>query len=545
MAAGRLRPGLRLGVTAPQVTRAMSVADLHAQVGRQNPNPPDPGIRAAGDAVEGTGHGASGEASHIRFNLAGAPEAAADNPQHAPVTEFSKLSRSDRQRITRHAKNLGLTAGVVRTNLHDLLDKANERAVGVHQQLPQGQQLLGEGPVPVGRDWYLTEHREIGRRASQVGVPQSHLTAATAALSPTVPWEAGGKKVNLNLAGKTAEMLHRDPAVTITREHADHLHADQTNNPSSYAGRNPVDWHSLVGTHRVSDLPSHVVATLGSFSGRGGTFRKKNNDGTVTEKPDKTFRGAGLEPMHDLGFMAQARNRQNVTKAVDILRSNTTAGEALSPLGSPKPRTFNDNLSAPYANPARATIDRWAIRGASGTTNEDDKGVVGKMKVNKGTKKEAKQGLPQASDEAQSHGMYLYLQHHMAHVAAQRGMHAQEAQAVAWTQVKGEHEGHAQFGSALPHEQDFAKQQKLGTPNPMTPGSRNPFRGQMDVSHLAGGTGVRRMPGDDLMPEGQERERAERASSAIGKAKQKKAYRDAAPERMARQRARDAETFGR
>lgn len=463
----------------------------------------------------------------------GAPEYDTPDPQRAPVTEFSKLPKSDQRRIQRHARGLGLTAGVVRANLHDLLDKANERASSLEEQSPgsrragmvvsssPGSTSAATAPTAIGHDWYRDEHRRIRDAATQVGVPHSHLTAATAALSPTVPWEAGGKHVNLNLATKTAQLLHDDPTVTITRGHAEHLHADQVANPDSYAGRNPVNWHSLVGTHKVSDLPSHVVATLGSFSGKGGTTKVKRGGKTI-EKPDKSFRGAGLEPMQDLGFLAQARNRQNVTKALDVLRGNTTAGEALSPLGSPKPRTFNDNLAAPYRSPGRATIDRWAIRGMSGTTNKNDEGVINKMTVPKGpttagqtltqdekgylrngkritSEQAAKHEVdPQASDEAQHHGIYLYLQHHMAHVARSRGLHAQEAQAIAWSQIKGEHEGFSQFGGALPHEDDIADQRQPMPTTHVAGVARTGSTEGQDWMRRRVGDPSRRLPGDRL-----------------------------------------------
>lgn len=517
MAAGGLRPGVRLGTSPAARTVQVSQAQMdREQAGRSR-------MYGAARAM-------------------GAPLHETPEPQHAPVTAYSQLPKSDQRRIANHARTLGLTPGVVRANLHDLLDKAQGRASALEEHDPGSMRAgirVGSSPgttssvtppAPIGRDWYLTEHRRIRDAAQSVGVPHSHMTAATAALSPTVPWESGGKHVNLNLATKTAQLVKDNPQITITREHAQHLHDDQMNNPDSYAGRNPVNWHSLVGTHHVNDLPSHVVATLGSFSGRGGTTKVKRAGGTV-EKPDKTFRGAGLEPIAPLAHLAQARNRQNATKALDILRGRTTAGEALSPLGSPKPRTFNDNLGAPYASPGRATIDRWAIRGASGTTSENDEGVVNRMKVRKGTKKEAREGLPQASDEAQEHGTYLYLQHHMAHVARSRGLHAQEAQAIAWMQIKGEHEGFSQFGGALPHEHDYANQQEAARPR------------SADPQVVAGGNGARRLPGDDIGDD--VRERQERAASAIGRNARRKEFRTGADERTARLREHETRVFGK
>lgn len=386
---------------------------------------------------------------------------------HTPVKTWDDYSEGDRARIEAHASSIGLTPDKVRRNTGHLLDTATQRA--------QAQPGVTDTrhATPLGRDWYYDEGREAQGAAQDVGVSSAKMIGATAAMSPTVQWEsATGKKVNLNLAKKVSRLTQENPTVTITRAHADHLMASQEADPNSYAGRNPVDWHSRVGTHHVNDLSSHELATLGSFSGRAGHVKQTDPEtGERIKTPTRTFASHGITPIKDLSFMAEARGRPNVTKALDIVRGDATTDEALSGYGTPKPRTFNDNLSAPYDSPQRATVDRWAIRGAAGLkptgrpltggtqptyTKADDAPVVGKMKTPKGRRG---QELPQASEEAAQQGLYAYIQHHVAGVANARGFHAQEAQAVAWTQLKGQTEGFRQFGTAMPHEPDFAKQE--------------------------------------------------------------------------------------
>lgn len=363
-----------------------------------------------------------------------------EHPQASPVKTYEEYSRSDQRRIAAHARGLGLTPKVIRANAGDLMDQGKARAAATG------------GTNALGHHWYSDEHQAIVGRARDEGVDQGKLTAVTAALSPTVPWERGGKKVNLDLATHAAR-LHRDnPQVTITPAHASHLQRVQENAASNtMMGRSSENWHSYVGTHHVNDLPSHVVATLASFSGKAGVDKHKDETGNVTHTtPSPAFASHGIQGFAALQPLAQARSRQNVTKAMDILRGHATADDALNKLGSPKPRTFNDNLSAPYDNPARVTVDRWAVRGVANTDSSNDSGVISRMKVGKGRKGDP---IPQASDEAQHQGVYAFIQHHIARASAERGLHGQEGQAIAWTHVKGEHEGFGQFDAPTSHSE--------------------------------------------------------------------------------------------
>lgn len=408
---------------------------------------------------------------------------------HTGVATWDQYSDADKARIEAHARSIGLDPDTIRRNTGHLLDQATQRA-----QAQPGVTDLRHA-APLGRDWYYEEGGHAQRAAEHEGVSSAKMIGATAAMSPTVQWEsATGNKVNLNLARKAARLTEDNPTITITRAHADHLNAAQQD-PRSHLGRNPVDWDALVGTHHVNDLSTHVLSTLGSFSGRAGHVKEMDPEtGEKIKTPTRTFASHGIQPFKQLSFMAEARGRPNVAKALDVLRGDKSTGEAMSGYGTPKPRTFNDNLSAPYASPRRATIDRWAIRGAAGITptgrgrgggpsytGADDASVMNRMKVAKGTAAPTiagpadettgrktrvpnpMAGVTPASERAQQQGIYAYIQHHVADVANARGYHAQEAQAIAWTQLKGATEGFRQFGTALPGERDFAKQEAART----------------------------------------------------------------------------------
>src|SRR5260221_8982372 len=182
--------------------------------------------------------------------------------------------------VTRHMANQGVTFGGATHNVGRLMDAAKERSA------------KGGSDVPQGRDWYETERKEIGGAARRVGVPFQHMQAMTASLSPQVAWQQKDRYPNLEIAEKLGHTLKADPVIHITHEHAEKIYNDQANRPSSRYHLRPMNLHDYngqdyTGKHRLSELPSEVVSTLGSY---------------------KTH--------PELSFLAEARNRENTTKAV-------------------------------------------------------------------------------------------------------------------------------------------------------------------------------------------------------------------------------------
>lgn len=366
---------------------------------------------------------------------------------HAATIPWGEYSEQAKESITRHMQErYGITGEEVRNRAGAYLDESLKR----HDDSGRSVAPSPSSDVP-GRDWYLEEGQELGRRAQrenlnlQVPISPGRVVNSAAILSPNTVWSSGGRKVNANLSVSNQRLVGNPGAeITVTGEHVTHILADAAARPNSQIARQigkQFDVLGMQGTRPVGDRSSEELATLGSYSGTSTKgSKKKRADGTVEDVPNVNFAsdtyGHGATSIPQLSHIPEAQSRDNTTQALSVLRGEKSVEEALGP-GARKPRTFNTNMLAPYGKESRgrATVDRWE---AGALTDDTLSNPLPRIPGGRGQNKIL-------SEEEMSNGAYAFLEHHAAVAAGERGLHPQEAQAIRWVQAKGMSEGFKQF----------------------------------------------------------------------------------------------------
>jgi hypothetical protein len=384
-------------------------------------------------------------------------------PRHAvvatPTLRWEDLNRAERKHITKHMESLGITGKSVSDMAGAHLDAALNRHLegGTHPD-------QASATLP-GRDWYLNEGSEVAARAVAQGSDPAKTIDAAAIISPATPWQnQAGTKVNADIAlkiAKTADPKNTEP-LTITQEQVNHIKADAAARPLShnaYDVNHGVPHDSWVGTKPVNERSAKEIATIGGMSNptTEKTMIVRRGDENV-ELPRTNFAadiydtGAKAEP--SLSYIAETKGRREVGTAIDVIRGNKNAEDAL-PQSSPKPRSFRANLQAPYDHPGTRTIDRWDQRQLMGKELGSSVPKIPKTAASHTEMTASGNSKMVTPPGVRAHmvglihdqGANAFLQHHAAKASTERGLPiSSEAQSIGWIQRKGMVEGFGQFG---------------------------------------------------------------------------------------------------
>lgn len=400
-------------------------------------------------------------------------------PRHTtvetPTLRWEDLNRAERAHITQHMKTLGITGKSVTDMAGAHLDASLSRHIA------GGADPRTATTTLPGRDWYLNEGSELANRAKKQGSGPIETIDAAAIISPATPWQnSKGTKINADIALKlanTADVNNATP-LTITPEQVRHLQSDADARPKSHnaqevnKGTNFGDWE---GTKPINERSAKEIATIGSHS--NPTTEKTMvvpRKGKNVVLPRTNFAadiyGAGAKPEPTLAYIAETKGRREVASAIDVLRGNITAEQAL-PQSSPKPRAFRANLQAPYDHPEIRTIDRWDQRQLMGvelgsSLPKIPKQIASETELNKngtGPKMVTPAGIrPEMLNLIKEQGANAFLQYHAAKASVARGLPiSSEAQSTGWVYRKGMTEGFGQFGDARPEDPQTKKERLI------------------------------------------------------------------------------------
>ena len=204
-----------------------------------------------------------------------------------------------------------------------ILDQADADAVSATMS-------TGQFHLPHNALWYHDHHADMAQISEDTGISLDKVVAAGAAISP----QNDPKKTELPGARRISEIASGvNTDVDVSEVASKHIVGVQTKSNARDSQRryNPVSVPQ--GQVDLTKLNSHQVAILGSVS--GATFSADPKKGVTPEQA--AIYGADyvkgqkvhpdLESMRPLGGV---RNRNAVTKALEMTRGNTTWDEAMS-----------------------------------------------------------------------------------------------------------------------------------------------------------------------------------------------------------------------
>lgn len=316
-------------------------------------------------------------------------------------TSWGDLPQSQRDAIEAHAKEMGWPSREeMAGRLVDMWNKAPELSTAKIT----GREISAR---EAGIGWYATAHDEIEAMPELKGLPDETKFGMVAALSVNDPWEnyTTGVKGNEEITGRIADMLTRDPEITITEADAAYWRGEQGNildyltgvkytsrvAPPGFASRMTTDISPYIGTYKLSQLPDDVV---GRFANASYRTTLASGPGSTTGWP-------------------------NVSNAISIWRGESPDDA----LGGNKLRSFyNDLLTSGRSD--SPTIDRWQGRAMTG--NPDFK--------------PASLGSPSAyiknPDWVTNAGSFPYFTSALDMAAARVGATPNDMQAVSWYAVQ-------------------------------------------------------------------------------------------------------------
>lgn len=222
----------------------------------------------------------------------------------------------------------------------------------------------GEMVMPRGFDWYPEHNQDFEAVSNASGIPKDRTIAAGARVSP----RNDPKKSELRGVERMADIVSDStPPVTarVSRAAARHVRTVQTAEKARSSGQkaNPVaPPQGEIGN--VGDLSSEEIAVLGSVSGAARGTPDVSPEllgklGLPKDGPKGQRLHPGLDPLRPLGAL---KGRENVRKAVDILRGDDMLGSHSDPLGNPGKITSYSQTTAQASPEAHVTQDyNWMV----------------------------------------------------------------------------------------------------------------------------------------------------------------------------------------
>lgn len=157
-----------------------------------------------------------------------------------------------------------------------------------------------------GAGWYFEHHRDISSAARQHGYESSAAITASAVMSPQNSPDNEKEAVSALMAAHRGGEVHITPAVH------EHLRSKGLPVEGVHRGR----------TVKASELHPDVLSELSSAELRD-------------QVPHTGF---------DLKDVSRGGTKQNISKAVNVLRGTVSESEAIDPHSSPKVRSYRDNI---------------------------------------------------------------------------------------------------------------------------------------------------------------------------------------------------------
>jgi hypothetical protein len=176
--------------------------------------------------------------------------------------------------------------------------------------------------TPTGSGWYFSHHADIKAHADKHGFPVEKAITASAVMSPT------NSPDNEKAAVAALMDAHKNHTVHMTPELHQHLSKSTGITPSSSTIGREVSFNEL--------HPEHVAAVSG------------------TKMMGKVKTGANLTDM------GRGGTKENIVKAVNVLRGNVHHDEAIDPHSSPKVWSYNN--AARNAVPSGAVHEEYLTR---------------------------------------------------------------------------------------------------------------------------------------------------------------------------------------
>jgi hypothetical protein len=168
-----------------------------------------------------------------------------------------------------------------------------------------GSNVAGLGHL--GADWYFQHNAKLGAVAAQTGIGKPEVIAGSAVMSPQ-----NNPVQELAAVGSLAR-AHADPAARVKVTPQAVAHSED---------KSIADWSGR-SVHPTEMMSSQFAAL----------------------KAPEVRPHVGVKGDVDLATMAKGGTTENVTKAVDVLRGNTPAAEAIDPHSSPKVHSYHAGIA--------------------------------------------------------------------------------------------------------------------------------------------------------------------------------------------------------
>jgi hypothetical protein len=213
--------------------------------------------------------------------------------------EASDISRNKAERRLLSQKALSPTF----VNAPITHEGAAERRYNLVQS---GVERSTEQGLPTGHHWYFEHNRRLSNVSRLTGHSHESVVAASAVMSPQ-------NNPEQELTAVTAlAMAHADPSASVTI-------------PKSLAREHPI-FNDFAGRSvHPSQLTPHQMAHLSTV----GVREQVQTSGNV-----------------NLDAMAKGGVKDNVTKAIQVLRGHVAPGEAIDPRTSPKVWSYHNNIAS-------------------------------------------------------------------------------------------------------------------------------------------------------------------------------------------------------